>query len=270
MSAKPTILAPTLVFQRLSNNSTPALTDQELVTIFFFGHYNGLFEKKAIYKFTDNYWKQWFPHLPSYQTFQSLGGVWRNGLQAEMSPEIDHLIDSFPVMLARHGHAFSAKVARDVATKGYCAAKKTHFHGVRRHTVAQRRSGKLPVPHRIWMREGSTHDLRSVREQEISLPDSTLFGDKAFPDPDFQLMLAAQNTRLYTPRKKPKGKELRESEKSYNRMVNRLRQPVESLFNWLNEKTHIQTASKVRSTNGLMVHCSGKLAFASFLLVFNY
>jgi len=95
--------------------------------------------------------------LPSYQTFcyrlnlleqtfQSLGGAWLNCLKAAQLPEIDHLIDSFPIMLARQGHAFNAKVARDVENCGYCAAKKTHFHGVRLHTVAHRRSGKMPLP----------------------------------------------------------------------------------------------------------------------------
>lgn len=271
----------TTCFQRLSNNSAPVFTDQELITIFFFGHDNGLFQKKAIYKFTLNYWKDWFPHLPSYQTFcyrlnlleqtfQSLSGAWLNCLKATQLPEIDHVIDSFPIMLARQGHAFHAKVAREVANRGYCAAKKTHFHGVRLHTVARRRSGKMPLPNQIWVREAATHDLQSVRDQAISLPNSTLFGDKAFPDPNFEQMLEEQNTKLYTPMKKPKGKELSETEKSHNRMVNRLRQPIESFFNWLNEKTHIQTASKVRSTSGLMVQCFGKLAFASFLLAFNY
>ncbi len=268
-------------FQRLSNNHQPAFTDQELITIFFFGHHNGLFEKKAIYNLTVNYWQAWFPHLPSYQTFcyrlnlleqtfQSLGGAWLDWLSAVQVPEIDHLIDSFPVMLARHGHAFNAKVARDVANNGYCAAKKTHFHGVRLHSVAQRRSGKLPLPNLIWLREAATHDLQSVREQAIRLPDSTLFGDKAYLDSNLKLLLEEQHTRLSTPIKKPQGKELSALEKSHNRMVNRLRQPIESLFNWLNEKTHIQTASKVRSTASLMVHCFGKLAFAVFLLVFNY
>ncbi len=166
-------------FQRLSNNSTPALTDQELITIFFFGHHHGLFQKKAIYQFTANYWKPWFPHLPSYQTFcyrlnlleqtfQSLGGLWMNCLKTDMSPEIDHLIDSFPVMLARHGHAFNAKVARDVANKGYCAAKKTHFHGVRLHTIAHRRSGKLPRP--APNLDSSSLDARPPKCQRASHP----------------------------------------------------------------------------------------------------
>lgn len=268
-------------FQRLSNNSTLVFTDQELITIFFFGHHNGLFQKKAIYKFTVNYWKQWFPQLPSYQTFcyrlnrleqtfQAMGGEWLRCLKAEMAPEIDRLVDSFPVMLAKHGQAYTAKVAREIANKGYCAAKKTHFHGVRLHTIAQRRSRQLPLPDHIWLRAASVHDLSSVREQDIYLPTSTLFGDKAYPAADLEQRLREQATRLLTPLKKPKGGELSETQKSYNRMVNRLRQPIESFFNWLNEKTQMQNASKVRSTEGLLVQCWGKLAFAVFSLVFNY
>jgi hypothetical protein len=268
-------------FQRLSNNSTPAFTDQELITIFFFGHDNGLFQKKAIYKFTQNYWKQWFPHLPSYQTFcyrlnlleqtfQALGGEWLRCVKAEMQPELDRVLDSMPVMLAKHGHAYTAKVAREIANKGYCAAKKTHFHGVRLHTIAQRRSRQLPLPDQLWLREASVHDLASVREQDIHLPTSTLFGDKAYPARDLAQALKEQETQLLTPLKKPKGGELTQTQKAYNRMVNRLRQPIESFFNWLNEKTQIQNASKVRSTESLLVQCWGKLAFAMLSLVFNY
>ncbi len=82
-------------------------------------------------------------------------------------------------------------------------------------------------------------------------------------------MLLEQQTKLYAPVKKPKGKELSDSEKYYNRLVSRLRQPIESFFNWLIDKTDIQRAGRVRSTEGLMLHCWGKLTFAFFLLVFN-
>ena len=53
--------------------------------------------------------------------------------------------------------------------------------------------------------------------------------------------------------------------------VSRVRQPIESLFSWIDEKTGIQTASKVRSTQGLLVHVYGKLAAALLLLtpIFN-
>lgn len=267
-------------FQRLSNNSNPSFTDQELVTIYLFGHLQGLFEKKAIHKLIADYWREFFPSLPAYQTFvarlnqleptfQTIGGYLQKLLAENFEPEIDRLIDSLPVMLAAGGHAYSARVARDVADVGYCASKRIYFHGVRLHTIAQRRFGRIPLPAHIWLREASCHDLRSVREQEIYLPNSSLIGDKAFPDPTFQATLKEQRTTLYAPVKKPKGKELSGIEKYYNRLVSKLRQPIESFFNWLIDKTDIQRASKVRSTEALMVHCFGKLAVAFWLLVFN-
>lgn len=267
-------------FQRLSNNSKPDFTDQELVAIYLFGHLQGLFEKKAIYKLVDTYWRHYFPQLPSYQsfvarlnlleqTFQTIGGYLQQMLKENRQPEIDHIIDSVPVMLAQGGHAYTARVAREVADRGYCASKRTYFHGVRLHAVAQRQSGALPVPDQIWLREGSCHDVRSAREQEIDLPNSSLIGDRAFPDPTFQQMLNQQQTTLFAPRKKPKGKELSQAEKYYNRLVSCLRQPIESFFKWLIDKTDIQRAGRVRSTEGLMVHCWGKLTVAFYLLVFN-
>lgn len=68
-----------------------------------------------------------------------------------------------PVMLAAGGHSYSAKVARELAHRGYCAAEKTRFHGVRLHLIAVRNAGRLPtartdlaVP-RLVSRLESTH-----------------------------------------------------------------------------------------------------------------
>jgi hypothetical protein len=44
-------------------------------------------------------------------------------------------------------------------------------------------------------------------------------------------------------------------ENYYNELVRRIWQPIESLFNWIQEKTGIQGASKVLSTDALMIHC---------------
>jgi hypothetical protein len=271
---------PETCFQRSSNNSNPRFTDPELVTIYLFAHLQGVFEKKAIHQFINDYWSEFFPHVPAYQTFvarlnqleptfQTIGGYLQQMLKDGFAPEIDHLIDSVPVMLAKGGHAYGARVACDVSDVGYCASKKMYFHGVRLHTIAMRRNGRLPLPQQIWLREGSCHDLRSVREQEVYLPQSSLIGDRAYLDPALNARLEAQQTTLYAPRKKPKGKELSASEKHYNRLVSRLRQPIESFFNWLIDKTDIQRAGRVRSTEGLMIHCFGKLTFAFYLLAFN-
>jgi hypothetical protein len=36
--------------------------------------------------------------------------------------------------------------------------------------------------------------------------------------------------------------------------VSKVRQPIESFFNWLIQKTEIQRATKVRSSKGLLIH----------------
>jgi hypothetical protein len=117
---------------------------------------------------------------------------------------------------------------------------------------------------------GLASRLESLHRQQPELPSTELFGDLAYPTPEIIAHLQAQQSRLIAPKKKPKGKELTTDEKYYNRVVRRIRQPIESLFNWIEEKTRIQRTSKVRSTDALMIHCWGKLAVAFFLLVFNY
>ena len=229
----------------------------------------------------DDHWRSWFPRLPSYQTFvlrlnrleptfQTFGAMLAEALAARRTPELDHLVDSLPVMLARHGHSYRARVGREVADIGFCAAKKTRSHGVRLHCVAQRWAGRLPLPAQARLCGASHHDSKAFINQQPELPATELFGDLAYPTPEIISHLREQQTRLITPQKKPKGKELTAGEKYYNRLVRRVRQPIESLFNWVEEKTGIQRASKVRSTDALLIHCWGKLAVAFFLLVFNY
>lgn len=111
--------------------------------------------------------------------------------------------------------------------------------------------------------------MRSLKEQAPGLPTTTLFADSAYADSGLREQLAAQGTSLRTPKKKPKGKELTQAEKHYNRCVSRLRQPIEGLFNWFNDKTGLQEAGTVRSDDALKVHCFGKLTVAYMLLVFN-
>src|SRR5947209_212219 len=268
-------------YQRLSNNREPGFTDQEITTIWFFAHLEGCFEKKRMYRLILKYWHNWFPRLPSYQTFvlrlnrleptfQTFGALLSGALAATRTPEVDRLVDSLPVMLAQHGHSYRARVAREIADIGYCAAKKTRFHGVRLHCIAQRRANRLPLPNQVWLCAASHHDSKAFIEQQPILTATELFGDLAYPTPEIINHLKEQQTRLVAPQKKPKGKELTNDENYYNRMVRRIRQPIESLFNWIQEKTQVQRASKVRSTDALMIHCWGKLAVAFFLLVFNY
>jgi len=145
-------------FQRLSNNSEPRFTDQELVAIYLFAHLNGKFEKKAMHRFIEQYWRHFFPRLPAYQTFvarlnlleqtfQTIGGYLNQLLEEGRTPEIDHLIDSVPVMLARGGHAYGARVARDVANVGYCESLENLLpRRAAAHDCAKAK-GNDPAPH---------------------------------------------------------------------------------------------------------------------------
>ncbi len=113
-------------FQRLSNNSdTGKITDQELITIYWFGHLQGHFEKKAIHRYVQAHWLHYFPKLPAYQTFvarlnqleasfQTLGAYLQEQLPAVPAPEVDQLLDSLPVMLrARRARVHGEGGARD-------------------------------------------------------------------------------------------------------------------------------------------------------------
>jgi hypothetical protein len=55
----------------------------------------------------------------------------------------------------------------------------------------------------------------------------------------------------------------------FSKAILGIRQPIESLFSWLIEKTDFQRANKVQSGNGLLVHVFGKLAAAFIYLIFN-
>ncbi len=79
---------------------------------------------------------------------------------------------------------------------------------------------------------------------------------------------------MLTPVKAVKGQTEIEKQRNkaaddlFSTAVSKVRQPIESFFNWLIEKTYFQKASKVRSTKGLMVHVFGKMAAAFINLIF--
>lgn len=81
---------------------------------------------------------------------------------------------------------------------------------------------------------------------------------------------------FYAPVKSIKGAHEEEKQRSkaaddiYSQAVSSVREPIEALFSWLNEKTNIQRASKCRSTCGLLIHTMGKVAIAFLYLIFNY
>ena len=273
-----------LKYQRWSNDSTePLFTDQELTTVYLFGHLQGHFKQKAMHRYVQQHWGAWFPHLPSYQAFNHrlnlleqiwpvlLGELWSELEVPEAGSGADQLLDSLAIMLAVRGRSCQAKVARDQADKGYCESKKIYYHGVKLHLLGATQYHQLPVPLSLCLTEASRYDLPVLKEEVIVPLPGTLFGDKAYRDQATKQALAALSTTICTPDKKEKGQKVYKVDQSglWSRFVSQMRQPIESFFNWLVEKTGIQHAAKVRSIAGLQVHCYGKLTAAFYLLCFN-
>ena len=103
------------------------------------------------------------------------------------------------------------------------------------------------------------------------LVNKSIFADKAYSDIPLNIQLMKeQNTYIYTPVKLVKGEsdQIRQFKKAaddlFSTAVSTVRQPIEALFNWINELTGLQNASKVRATNGLLVHIFGAIAVCLF------
>ncbi len=175
------------------------------------------------------------------------------------------LIDSFPVALASPRHRFNAKVAPELADAGYCSTKKLYDYGVRVHIVGRSQPGTLPRPEYIGVTGASHNDGKIFEPIRPLLHNNEVYGDKAYKLSDEEDAWVKQGLVVYTPIKKQKGQtHLDSADTLYSTAVSRIRQPIEALFAWIEQKSGIESAGRVRSYAGLMVHVFGRLAAAFF------
>jgi Transposase DDE domain len=272
--------------QRYTNNDKPEFTDQEMMTVYLFCvQQEQRFRVSQIYAFADQYLRSWFPSLPSYQAFnnrlnrlsEAFKAVAAHSFTAFVPLECDtdvSLLDSMPIITCSGKR--SGKVAAEITDKGYCSTKSLYYYGLKLHALAFSRPKRLPFPEQMVITQASESDLNVFRQDWGNIPNRTFFGDKIYHDAAFFEDLAINvNSNMLTPVKAIKGQPdvIRQRDKAANDLfstaVSTVRQPIESLFNWLIEKTDIQRASKVRSTKGLLVHVFGKIAAAFIYLIFN-
>lgn len=250
--------------QRQSNNSQPAFSDVEVLAVYFFGIMKKKRETTDIHRYTLDHLLEWFPKLPSYQNYvrrlNALCSVFSSLIEKILLdfPKTDilvrtKLIDSMPVIVASAKRSANAKVAGEIANKGYCASKGIYYYGVKLHILAMKRLKALPVAEYIGLTPASDHDLKAL---EIILPQlhhAELYADKAYKS-ELLHAIVSQNQcfQIYTPVKKKKGQNqgLDYFEKLFSTAVSSIRQHIESFFNWIEQKTGIQCASKVRSYDG--------------------
>jgi len=270
---------------RFSNNNQPELTDQEIMTIYLYTiHVEQHFKVKQVYEFADEHLRTWFPKLGSYASFNNrlnrlpsafcqIMASLLEGFQPEDCCLGQSLLDSMPVITCSGKR--TPKVATEIVDKGVCSSKGIYYHGLKLHVLGFRRIGRLPFPEQLLATPASVNDLYFFKEASSGIAGRCFWGDKIYHNKDFfEKLEAERGSIMFTPVKSVKGQT--EWDKQFNKAaddlfskaVSSVRQPIESLFNWLIEKTDFQRASKVRSTKGLLVHVFGKIAAAFIYLIF--
>lgn len=247
---------------RLSNNNQPAeFTDQEAVTIYIFaGKYQRYFQISEIHEFATHYLYEWFPKLTSYTKFNHrlnviqpifcdmLLDIISNNIPQNASLKTQ-LLDSMPIITAK-GKNRTAKVAREIVEKGYCATKNLYYYGLKLHLLAFQRKRTIPFPNKIYLSSASENDLAVVREINWldDLADTQVFADKAYCDKEyFEPRKQAIQLELFTPVKTVKGtpEHIKQHDYAYNKLfstaVSTVRQPIERLL----------SLSKYRYSTGL-------------------
>ena len=249
--------------QRQSNNSRPKFTDEECITIYLFGIAEGKFEVKAIHQFIKDYWGEWFPDLPSYEKFAKrvnflapafatlFGLLVSEGALHESHR--DHLMDSMPIIVANGRRSGGARAAYGLCDKGYCSSKGMYYYGVKLHVLCQKRYETLPAVRMTYVEAASQSDITVAKSWLQQVRDIDIYADKIYANRAWSQGLALRDVRIFTPIKKKRGQAFLDSADAlYSAAISRTRQAIESFFNWIQEKTHIQFASKVRSVDGLI------------------
>lgn len=270
------------------NASTMVLkfSDEEAITVYLFGILQKYQEVKDIHTYTKNHLSDWFPALPSYEKFNERLNRLNNvfALLAAKAGEnitlpawlvqsqtlIDAVVDSMPIILAIRGRSCSAKVALEVANKGKCASKGFYYHGVKLHHLGFCMPGKLPKPQCLLLSAASENDNTVFKEQIAPMfRNLRVFNDRIYHDEAAMEALKKEfNIEVMPCQKRKRGQaHLWADQKFFSTAVSHVKQPVESFFNWINDKTGIQIASKVRSTKGLFKHIFGKLTAALLILI---
>ncbi len=168
-----------------------------------------------------------------------------------------------PVIMARQSRRYNAKGAPELAGSGYCPTKNLYYYGVKVHLIGDRKPGALPSPRFIGLTSAGLNDGPALEQIAPTLPYEEVYADKAY---DYLKRASGLPFKVMTPVKRQKGQEpLDIADIWLSRAVSQVRQPVESMLNWIEEKTGIEIASKVRSYQGLLVHVFGRLAATMFI-----
>lgn len=215
----------------------PALSDVEVLTMEIIGEMEGRNGDRAIWRYFDAHWRDWFPKLSAYKTFAkhcaNLAWIKEPLMQRlfQSADDLFQIIDGVPLPLAHNVRAHRAKMLKEYSTWGFCAAKDERYYGLKGHLVING-SGQITA---LAVTPANV-DERAVLWDFVGKIKGVLIGDKGYIGKDLQMDLAGNGINLQTP--------LRDNmhdprPRREIHALNRLRKPVETALSVLVDHFHL-------------------------------
>lgn len=246
-------------------------TDSEILAAWFWGLRKGMRSLKSIHDFTCEMLCKWFPTVPGYQQFDKRLNKMANLIEicfsvmslSERGKYTTSVIDSMPVVLASAKRSSRASVAKDIANKGYCSSKDQYYHGVKLHLVIAADKNRAPFTILLGnISPASEHDVSFLKNNRLLIKPDKLYADKAYISSELADSMKETGIELIIPDKKSKNRELNLAQHFRSCFVSSTRQAIETSFSWLQARTGLATASKVRSSLALRRQIFGSLLAA--------
>lgn len=115
----------------------------------------------------------------------------------------EYIVDSFPVSVCRLARMHRSKLFCGEHFRGYNAAHRTWFFGLKAHLITD--SDGIPLTYIIS--PGSEHDMTALKLMDLPLPTGVkLYGDRAYTDYEFEESLAASRGVFLVPQRKTNSK----------------------------------------------------------------
>jgi hypothetical protein len=177
----------------------PALSDAEVLTMEIVGEMEGRHGDRAVWRYFDSHWREWFPRLSAYKTFAKhcANLCWvKQAIMNRLFPPTDgvHIIDGVPMPLCHKARAYRCRTLDGVAAWGFCAAKDEHDWGLRGHVVVAI-TGTISA----FVLTPANVDERQSLWDIAGHIKGLLIGDKGFIGRQWQQDMAANGIDLQTP-----------------------------------------------------------------------
>lgn len=193
-----------------------------LVAAYYFG---GNFEKSRLFFLFQNYCKSISKSRLNRRIHAIPSAIWNKLLSLFRKVEEGiFIIDSFPVPVIKEARAARAHIYKGKEYKGYCAAKKEYFHGVKVHMIVD----QAGIPIEFYISPGSMHDIKGLKHLRINLEkDSILLADAGYTDYAFEEKLLAERQIILGAKRRKNSKKpsLLQDESIYKK-----RKRIETVF----------------------------------------